>query len=101
MPAPRPWPTEVRVFSRINTISSWFSPRSSPPLVSLENLSSSSIPNLAGHDTVLAGIQIVYQHLIFIPGLDQANLLIETLPRATLDHEPVHSRSTANDGALV
>ena len=57
-------------------------------------------PDLAGHDTVLIGLQIGYQHIEFIPRLDPVNLLNETLPRATLAYEPVHSRSTANDEAL-
>ena len=58
-------------------------------------------PDLPGHDTVLIGLQIGYQHIEFIPRLDPANLLIETRPRVTLAHESIHSRSTPNNGALA
>jgi hypothetical protein len=70
--------TEVQALSSMNTISSSLSPASSPP---------------PGHD--------YRRHSDWLASdIDPANLLIETLPRATLAHEPVHSRSTANDGAL-
>jgi len=95
-----PWALATIPASRINTISSSFKSEVFAAACFLGELIRFLNPDLAGHDTVLVALQIGYQHLEFIPGLDPANLLIETLPRATLAHEPVHSRS-ANDGALV